>query len=142
MKTLNLFLVMAWGIVLCFPIFTDNLEALLSHQTVNFTWNSTPDFHRFLYFSDITLIHPFFYVVKLGHFIGFAILDLLLFNWLSSHSKSVLLAFGIAVLTEVLQLFFGRDGRLYDVMIDSLGILSVYVLLKSSIKKESTYYIR
>lgn len=34
-----------------------------------------------------------------------------------------------AVLTEVIQLYFGRDGRLYDIVIDSLGILLGLVLV-------------
>jgi VanZ family protein len=68
-------------------------------------------------------------VVKTGHFIGFAIFDLLLFNWKKNHKVAIAIAVIFALTTEVLQLFMGRDGRLYDLMIDSLGVMTVYFLL-------------
>lgn len=36
---------------------------------------------------------------------------------------SILVSIAFALLTELLQLYFGRDGRLYDVAIDSAGVL-------------------
>ena len=71
-------------------------------------------------------------IVKTGHFIGFAIFDFLLFNWKKNHKVAIAVVF--ALTTEVFQLFMGRDGRLYDLMIDSLGVITIYFLLtKNSI---------
>ncbi|MCK6259014.1 VanZ family protein [Fictibacillus sp. KIGAM418] len=139
---MRLFIVMVWALFLGLHTFTDNLENLLSHQSINFTWLSSPSYHHFFNVSDITWIHPNFYLIKFGHFIGFGILDLFIFLWLTSHRKSMLLTFSFAVFTEVLQLYFGRDGRMYDVIIDSLGIVMVYQMLKylSKIEKASIPY--
>ncbi len=136
MKNMRLFIVIVWALFLGLHTFTDNLENLLSHQSINFTWHSSPYYHNFFNVSDITWIHPNFYLIKFGHFIGFGILDLFIFLWLTSHRKSMLLTFNFAVFTEVLQLYFGRDGRLYDVIIDSLGIVMVYQMLKHLSKSE------
>ncbi|WHY71982.1 VanZ family protein [Fictibacillus enclensis] len=130
MKTFKFLIVVAWTLFLGIHTFTDNLEALLGSQIIEFRLTS-PDFSHFFSFSDITLIHPNFILIKTGHFLGFAIMDLLLFAWLGKHGRAAVLSFGFAVFTEVMQLYFGRDGRLYDVIIDTMGIISVYVLLKS-----------
>ncbi|MED2972878.1 VanZ family protein [Fictibacillus sp. B-59209] len=130
MNIFKFLIVIVWALFLGLHTFTDNLEALLSNQSIQFIWNASPDFLSFFNLSDLTVIHPYFYLVKAGHLIGFGILDLLVFVWLRNHGKSMLLTFCFAVFTEILQLYFGRDGRLYDVVIDSLGIVMVYQLLK------------
>ncbi|WP_312469069.1 VanZ family protein [Neobacillus sp.] len=123
-------LVVFWGIFLLLSTWTENLEQLLDLQSVGFSWVSKPDLLSFFYFNDLTLIHPDYLIVKLGHFIGFAVMDLLLFNLIKSHKFSIGLSISLALLTEILQLFFGRDGRLYDLVIDSLGVLLVFFILK------------
>jgi hypothetical protein len=109
---------------------TDNLGALIRFQSLGFKWVSSPNFWSFFYWADISKIHHNFVIVKIGHFIGFGIFDLLLFHWKSSHKEALGISFTFALLTEILQLFFGRDGRLYDLIIDSLGAISVYFLVK------------
>ncbi|MCQ6264721.1 VanZ family protein [Fictibacillus sp. WQ 8-8] len=143
MNTIKLLSVIAWALFLGLHTFTDSLEALLYHQKVNFTWDASPDLLSFFNLSDLTMIHQYFYIVKFGHFAGFAIMDLLLFSLLRKHRPALVLSVGFAVFTETVQLYMGRDGRLYDVVIDSLGILIVYLLLKPSMTnkeyKESSY---
>lgn len=124
--------VLLWGIFLGIHTWTENLEALLQFQSIKFEWHSSPNFLEFFNFYDIRLIHPHWFWIKLGHFTGFAIMDVLLFIWLKNHKQSILISVAFAFITEVLQLFFGRDGRLYDLLIDSFGVLSVYYLLKKS----------
>ncbi|MGG1573189.1 VanZ family protein [Fictibacillus sp. NRS-1165] len=136
MNIIKLIVVIVWALFLGLHTFTDNLEALLYYQTVNFTWDPSPDFLSFFNLSDLTLIHQYFYLVKFGHFAGFAIIDLLLFSLLKKHSRSLVISIGFAIFTEIAQLYFGRDGRLYDVIIDSMGIIMVYVLLRQ-IKTQS-----
>lgn len=132
----KLILVIIWGVILGINTWTTNLEALLHLQSISFKWISSPYFLSFFYLDDISQIHTHFIMVKLGHFLGFAVLDLLLFNWKKNHKWSLIISILFALLTEILQLFFGRDGRLYDLIIDSLGALSIYFLLKCYLRKE------
>ncbi|EKN69381.1 putative integral inner membrane protein [Neobacillus bataviensis LMG 21833] len=129
MLFVKMILVIIWGLFLLLSTWTESLEQLLELHSFGFKWVATPDFKSFIYFNDLTLVHPDYVEVKLGHFIGFAIMDVLLFNLLKSHKYSIGIALFFAFLTEFLQLFFGRDGRLYDLIIDSLGVLTVYFLL-------------
>lgn len=123
-------LVLFWGIFLGMDTWTDNLRALLQFKNVGFRWVSSPNFLSFFYLFDISKIHHHFVIVKLGHFIGFGIFDLLLFNWKNSHKQALGISFTFALLTEILQLFFGRDGRLYDLIIDFSGAILIYFMIK------------
>jgi VanZ family protein len=54
-------------------------------------------------------------------------MDILFLNVLRKPKPALLMAILFAASTEVFQLYFNRDGRLYDVAIDSLGaVLSFY----------------
>ncbi|KLT18608.1 membrane protein [Neobacillus vireti] len=125
-----MFITIFWVLFLLLNTWTESIERLIYLHTFGFRWISKPDFLSFLNFNDFTVIHPEFIKIKLGHFIGFAVLDFLLFNLIKRHKYSVCISIAFAFLTEILQLFFGRDGRLYDIMIDSLGVLSVFFILK------------
>ncbi|XJZ26994.1 VanZ family protein [Bacillota bacterium Lsc_1132] len=48
---------------------------------------------------------------------------------LKNHKTAVALSLSFAFATEFLQLFLGRDGRLYDLGIDTFGILSAYLCM-------------
>jgi len=124
-------LVLIWGMILGVHTWTDNLDALLRLQSIGFKWVPHPNFLDFFNLNDITKIHHYFLIVKTGHFIGFALFDFLLFNWKRNHKWSLLISFLFALLTEILQLFFGRDGRLYDVVIDTSGAFTVYYMIKT-----------
>lgn len=126
----KILLIILWGLFLLLNTWTESIERLIYLHSFGFRWVSNPDFLSFFYFNDLTLIHPEFLKVKFGHFIGFAIMDVLLFNLFRSHKYSIGISIIFAFLTEFLQLFFGRDGRFYDLAIDSFGVLSVYFLLK------------
>ncbi|WML25175.1 VanZ family protein [Neobacillus sp. OS1-33] len=129
LTTIKILLVILWGLFLLLNTWTESIERLIYLHSFGFRWVSNPDFLSFFYFHDFTLIHPEFIKVKFGHFIGFAIMDILLFNLLRSHKYSIIISIIFAFLTEFLQLFFGRDGRFYDLAIDSFGIISVYFLV-------------
>ncbi|MGX6443690.1 VanZ family protein [Neobacillus sp. K501] len=60
---------------------------------------------------------------KLGHIVAFFILTVLLVKCIYSKSLALLLSISYAALTEVLQLFFTRDGRIFDIGFDGIGIL-------------------
>lgn len=130
--------VIIWGIILLLHTWTSNLGLLLRDQTVSFKWLVSPNYLSFFYLQDISTIHHYFIIVKTGHFIGFAIFDYLLYRWLKNHKWSMLISITFALMTEILQLYFGRDGRLYDLVIDSLGILTVYFILKNHLHSEQS----
>lgn len=143
-KQIQLSFVILWGLFLSINIFTENLGQFLMSRSIRFKWISNPDFSSFFNLYDLTTIHHGWVWVKLGHFIGFAILNLLLYSWIRSHRIAIIIAVAFAVSTELLQLFFGRDGRFYDIVIDSLGVLLDYYLLKkpSSFKSSIERVIR
>ncbi|ASS65896.2 VanZ like family protein [Paenibacillus sp. RU4T] len=116
--------VLVWALVLLVFTGTENLNNLLLHKQLVFVFNPEPDFAEFFNWTDVTRIHHVWVIVKLGHFIGFAILDLLVFNWLRNRPASLLISILFALATEILQLYLNRDGRLYDVLIDSFGALT------------------
>ncbi|MBO0962190.1 VanZ family protein [Neobacillus sp. MM2021_6] len=128
----KIMLVTLWGLFLLLNTWTESIEKLMYLHTFGFNWVPNPDYLSFFYFNDFTLFHPEFIKVKFGHFIGFAILDFLLFNLFKSHKISIILAILFAIFTEFLQLFFGRDGRLYDLLIDSLGIITVFLIFTNT----------
>ncbi len=123
--------VLLWALVLLVFTGTENLNNLLLHKQLVFAFNPEPDFAEFFNWADVTRIHHVRVIVKLGHFIGFAILDLLVFNWLRNRPVSLLVSVLFALATEVLQLYLNRDGRLYDVLIDFFGSLTASLVSRS-----------
>ncbi|MED1471295.1 VanZ family protein [Bacillus salipaludis] len=129
--SIKIILIIIWGLFLLLNTWTNSLEQMLDFQSVKFKWNASPDFMSFFNFNDIALIHPYFVFVKLGHFIGFAIMDLLIYILFKNHRASIGISVAFAFFTEFFQLYWGRDGRLYDLGIDTLGILTVYFIIKT-----------
>lgn len=134
-NAVKLIAIIIWGLVLCLNTWTESLEKFIDFQSIGFQWDPSPNFLEFFNFYDLTLIHRNFVIVKLGHFMGFAVMDVLIYSLLKSHRRSVAISIIFALFTEVLQLFFGRDGRFYDLCIDSLGVLSVYAVIRIFSKK-------
>ena len=118
-------LVFLWIIVLSVLTCTTNLEAFFKNYSIQFIFNPHPIYSNFFIF-DIDQIHPKWMLVKFGHFIGFGILELLILNLIRKHKAALCLAILFATSTEIFQLYFSRDGRLYDVIIDSLGAVLFY----------------
>lgn len=126
----RLFLVCLWSVILVVLTCTSNLESLFYNHTVRFAFDPHPDFSQ-LFLFDLTEIHPAWIIVKTGHFLGFGMIDVLAFYLIRKQKPAMLVAILFAVLTEILQLFFNRDGRLYDMMIDSAGVLLSYFAIRA-----------
>lgn len=114
-------LIIFWGIVLLVFTCASDSGFWVSGTIPTFHLSAPPDFHNLLTL-DIRYTSTWI-IRKIGHFSGFAILAVLLYRKNKSALKSILFSIGFALLTELLQLYFGRDGRLYDVAIDSAGVL-------------------
>lgn len=120
--------VIVWGLLLFVFTCTANLDELFHHYVLRFHWVSHPDFTDLFILTDAKFTSAHYLFQKTGHFLGFAVLAALLMNALGSRKKAFILTFLFAVLTEILQLYFVRDGRLLDMVIDSVGIaLALYI---------------
>ncbi|CAM3324003.1 MULTISPECIES: VanZ family protein [Paenibacillus] len=119
-------LTVLWGLVLFIFTCSLNFQLLIRYHIINFQLNPSPDWSE-LFKMDFQWYSTDWIMRKIGHFLGFFILALLA----SGFGKSKMafhLCVGYAALTEVLQLFFFRGGRIYDVINDAFGIGLAYLI--------------
>ncbi|MFC7395554.1 VanZ family protein [Scopulibacillus cellulosilyticus] len=119
---MRLLVVIAWALVLFILTCTENLDKLLLDHIVQFHFVTHPNFAELLIVNGDDFTNAHYLIQKIGHFTGFSILALLLFELLGNRTKVFVISALYAVLTELLQLYFSRDGRLLDMGIDTLGI--------------------
>ncbi|MCM2996618.1 MULTISPECIES: VanZ family protein [Paenibacillus] len=133
---MRIFLTVTWAV--CLFVFTCSFDfnALLHHHRADFRLNPSPDWSELLKL-DLQWSSEAWINRKIGHFIGFFLLELLLSN-LRGSKLAVMTAILYAALTEVLQLYFFRSGRIYDIVNDTFGILCAYLfclMLQAYIKR-------
>lgn len=125
---LKILSVVVWCLLLFVFTCTANLDDLFHNYVLQFNWVPHPDFTDLFSLKDAKFTSPHYLFQKTGHFLGFAVLAVLLMNIIGKRKKAFVLTLLFAVLTEILQLYFARDGRLLDMAIDSLGIaLALYI---------------
>ncbi|MFC7365184.1 MULTISPECIES: VanZ family protein [Bhargavaea] len=117
-----------WAAVIIIATCTSDPRTFLFEAKVSYHIEFAPNFYELLITSDFNFNSKFYLVQKIGHFLSFGLLYVLLLTWIKRLGKAFVLCGLFALLTEVLQLFFGRNGRLYDVGIDLLGILLAYLI--------------
>jgi hypothetical protein len=101
---------------------TASFTGFLENGEVRFVWDGQPSFAELL--SPLPLdLSSGFLLQKCGHVFAFFILSVLLQTKFHSKRFILFLAVSYASLTEFLQLYFSRDGRLFDIGIDLIGIL-------------------
>ncbi|EXX91442.1 membrane protein [Paenibacillus darwinianus] len=123
----------AAGIVWCIFLFigtaTASFDDLLAYNQIRFTIDANPDWSELLIVTDLFASRSML-LQKLGHVSGFFILSFILS--LGSRNKyGLFFSLGFAVATEILQLYFSRDGRIIDMFIDASGIWAAYFLSRS-----------
>ena len=123
------FLAFLWAAAIIVATCNNDAHAFLFDRIVGFSFNASPNLMDLLILNDIDFTDSFYLIQKTGHFLSFALLYVLLFSWLKKRLPAVAIAVVFAVLTEILQLYFERDGRLFDAFIDSLGILLAFILV-------------
>lgn len=116
-----------------FLLLNENSLDFIIHQEINFQFNSSPVLTDFFLIDKIQSEISFYMLQKLGHVLGFGVLYILLSYSFKNSRLAFRLSFLFAFVTEVLQLYFNRTGRLTDVGIDLIGILLAYWMIK---KKE------
>lgn len=131
---LKLSLVLLWVVGILVVMCTSDAKAFLYDQDLHYELTLQPDFYELLKISDIGLTDEFYLIQKAGHILSFGILYMLVLNWLRSHYKALLLCTLFAFSSEIIQLFFQRNGRLFDVGVDLVGIFLAYKI-SSSLKK-------
>ncbi|WP_213422775.1 VanZ family protein [Bhargavaea massiliensis] len=117
-----------WAAIILTAMCTGDPRAFLYAGKVSYHIEFTPNFHDLLLVDDINLDSTFYLIQKTGHFLSFGFLYFFLVTWIRRPYKAFVLCGLFALFTEILQLFFGRSGRLFDVGIDLLGISLAYLI--------------
>lgn len=129
------FLLFVWAVIILIAGCTSDAHAFLYEQVIEFNVKIAPNFRDLLITNDIHISNEFYVIQKIGHISAFGLLFFLLLNWIKRFKIALFLCGMFAFITEVLQLFFNRNGRLFDVGIDIVGILFSYVWCKAILLK-------
>jgi VanZ family protein len=110
---------------------TSDPHAFLYQQVVSIKIDPSPVFADLFIIGDIPLTSGFYLIQKTAHVLGFGLFYILLLRGFNNMKIAFIISGSYAFLTEVLQLYFSRSGRLVDVGIDLAGICLAYLLCKS-----------
>ncbi|OAB46229.1 VanZ family protein [Paenibacillus glacialis] len=124
-----------WAFVLFVFTCSVNFHMLIRYHIVDFQFNPIPDWSELLRLDFQWRTNDWIHR-KIGHFLGFFILALLASNF-GKYKSAFFFSILYAALTEILQLFFSRGGRIYDIANDSAGILFAYLLCLILFRKRS-----
>ena len=125
------FLVFIWAFMILVAGCTSDAHAFLYNQVIHFQVEFAPNFRDLLITNDIHFTKEFYVIQKIGHIVAFGILYFFLLHWIKRHGSTFILCGTFALYTEILQLFFTRNGRFFDVGIDMVGILITYFLCRN-----------
>lgn len=131
---MRIILTVVWAFALFVFTCSVNFHLLIRYHIIDFRFNTTPDWSELLKLDFQWSNHEWI-MQKAGHFIGFFILALLGSDF-GKYKSAFYLSVLYAALTEFLQLFFFRGGRIYDVINDSLGIFLAYILCTILFRKQ------
>ncbi|WP_213646223.1 VanZ family protein [Paenibacillus lautus] len=122
---MRIVLTIIWALALFIFTCSVNFNLLIQYHIIDFQLNPNPDWSELLRL-DFQWASQDWILRKIGHLFGFFILALLASNF-GKYKSAFYLSIIYAALTEILQLFFFRGGRIYDVINDSLGVLLAYL---------------
>ncbi|GAE31413.1 hypothetical protein JCM9152_2880 [Halalkalibacter hemicellulosilyticusJCM 9152] len=71
---------------------------------------------------------PFLTIQKIGHYVSFFVLTGLLYTCLKKWRLTLIICFSFSIALEIIQPFFNRDGRILDIGVNQLGIISFLML--------------
>jgi VanZ family protein len=119
MRSLFIFI---WCTTILIFTCTSSFDDLIQSGVLRFRWEGHPTFSDFLSPLPYDLSKGFL-LQKLGHIIVFQVLTILLLMKFRSQMMILTMAASFAALTEILQLYFNRGGRAFDIGFDLIGIL-------------------
>jgi VanZ family protein len=137
----SMLILVCCGAILVFTC-TASFHDLILFGSVRFQWNGHPQFSEFLSPFPFDLSHEFL-IQKFGHIAAFLIFTLLLLIKIKFKIASLFMATSFAALTEILQLYFNRGGRIFDIGFDLIGIfiaLGIASLFRKS--QSNSIYLR
>jgi VanZ family protein len=117
----SLFILFWCGVILVFTC-TSSFHDLIHFGVVAFQLDVNPPYSEF-FFPFPSDVSGDLWIQKLGHILAFQFLTVLLLMKYKSKIFILAAAFSFAVLTEFLQLYFHRGGRVFDIGFDLIGIL-------------------
>jgi hypothetical protein len=120
-----------WAALIVIVACTSDAQAFLYEQIIQFHFESAPDFIDLLITNDIHLKNEFYLIQKTGHIITFGILYVFHLLWLKSMGTAFLLTGIFAAFSEVLQLYFNRNGRFFDIGVDLVGISLAFLICRT-----------
>ena len=120
--------VLAWAVLIFVMTCTVSSRQLLEEGKLEFVWNSSPNV-QVLFAPLPAVLDSSFINQKIGHVLVFFIFTLLLALICRSLTLNLAGSFLFAFITEFLQLYFMRHGRLFDVAFDGIGIVTAIVIL-------------
>jgi VanZ family protein len=123
------------GLIFIFTC-TARMEDIFESYSIMFDINPNPIYSELL--SPLpSNVQENFIIRKMGHGFCFFIFTLILGGILESKIRVFIYSFLYAAVTEIFQLYFNRDGRLFDIGFDTLGILAAIILLALPTKQIS-----
>jgi len=120
-----------WSIFIFVAACTSDAHAFLYEHVVLFYFEPAPNYMDLLITSDIHLTKEFYLIQKTGHMFTFGMLYFFHLLWMKRAGTAFLLTGICAAFSEVLQLYFNRNGRLFDIGVDLVGICFAYLICRA-----------
>lgn len=120
---MRLIAILVWCILLFLGTCVKDIRHILTD--FQFVINLHPDWSEFLHKDNFR--SNSYIVQKIGHFGGFFVLSALASNF-GRYKSGLMFAIGYGILTEFIQPFFSRDGRILDMFIDAAGAVLAYLV--------------
>ncbi|MCJ0929834.1 VanZ family protein [Virgibacillus halodenitrificans] len=127
-----------WSLIMFTFIINSNLLTLLEEGNINLNITEQPQFA----FFEIYQLRADVVIRKVGHLFMFAMWLLFIYIGVKRLKVAVWITLSLALVTEILQPYFTRDGRLLDVLFNSAGVLlmafliHVYLVARGNVKGE------
>ncbi|WP_198153615.1 VanZ family protein [Thalassobacillus sp. C254] len=140
-------LCLSWILLLIAFNLTNSISDLIIHGE-GFSFHIDRDINWRAEFSvfALDLSDRLFIISKLGHFVAFFILTLLLLSSFRSQRLALAIALFFSIILEVLQPFFDRNGLIMDMVINLTAVYAAFFLYKgaawllSAPKEKSSFY--
>lgn len=130
---------MLWAVVIVVAACTADAHAFLYEQVIQFSFETAPNYGDLLIVSDIHLTKEFYLIQKVGHMFTFGVMYFLHLLWMRNAGTALVLTGLFAGFSEVLQLYFNRNGRLFDIGVDMVGICAAYFICTIVFNRISNY---